>query len=196
MRAGTACRANARSDCGMRLLGPSASRLAPCSPPSRTLRVATRWPAAILDRGCARRPAHDQAGTKKRHSSRTKKLAPAWQGCYLRWWSRHFQEPPKFHSRRRGGHFRCVCRSPASTGNPISDSPLPFPALIFRLIRISTPLLRYFPLFSRFRLIFRILLVSGDAPGAGFPLMARDGCLRRNFHPILFYPLLPNRTPA
>ncbi|UNC12844.1 HNH endonuclease [Acidiphilium multivorum] len=87
----------------MRLLGPSASRLAPCSPPSRTLRVATRWPAAILDRGCARRPAHDQAGTKKRHSSRTKKLAPAWQGCYLRWWSRHFQEPPKFHSRRRGG---------------------------------------------------------------------------------------------
>ena len=89
----------------MRLLGPSASRLAPCSPPSRTLRVATRWPAAILDRGCARRPAHDQAGTKKRHSSRTKKLAPAWQGCYLRWWSRHFQEPPKFHSRRRGGGF-------------------------------------------------------------------------------------------
>ena len=100
----------------MRLLGPSASRLAPCSPPSRTLRVATRWPAAILDRGCARRPAHDQAGTKKRHSSRTKKLAPAWQGCYLRWWSRHFQEPPKFHSRRRGGTNLSIINSGTISG--------------------------------------------------------------------------------
>jgi len=32
-------------------------------------------PAAILDRGCARRRADDQAGTEKRRSSRTKKLA-------------------------------------------------------------------------------------------------------------------------
>ena len=29
--------------------------LAPCSPPSRTLRAASRWPAAILDRSCAQR---------------------------------------------------------------------------------------------------------------------------------------------
>ena len=34
--------------------GPS---MAPCTPPSRTLRAAqARWPAAILDRDCARRP--------------------------------------------------------------------------------------------------------------------------------------------
>src|ERR1700733_13266301 len=38
------------------LWGPSRSSLAPCSPPSRTLRAAqARWPSAILDRGCARR---------------------------------------------------------------------------------------------------------------------------------------------
>ena len=34
----------------------------PCSPPSRTLRAASRWPAAILDRGCARRPENVRPG--------------------------------------------------------------------------------------------------------------------------------------
>src|SRR6201996_2004824 len=34
---------------------PSRSSLAPCSPPSSTLRAAPRWPAAMLDRGCVRR---------------------------------------------------------------------------------------------------------------------------------------------
>src|SRR5208283_1022384 len=46
---------------------PASSSLAPCSPPSRTLRAAqARWPSAILDRGCARTPWGRQAGTKKR----------------------------------------------------------------------------------------------------------------------------------
>ena len=36
--------------------------LAPCSPPSRTLRAAARWPAAILDRGCARRLGQTRGG--------------------------------------------------------------------------------------------------------------------------------------
>jgi hypothetical protein len=97
------CRANARSDCGVRLLTPPALSLAPCSPPSRTLRVATRWPAAILDRGCARRPAHDQAGTEKRCSRRTKKLASARQRLLAAVVVTPLQEQPKFHSPRRGG---------------------------------------------------------------------------------------------
>jgi hypothetical protein len=33
-----------------------------------------RWPSASLDRHCARRAAKLQAGTEKRHSSRTEKL--------------------------------------------------------------------------------------------------------------------------
>src|SRR3954466_95437 len=36
-------------------LAPARLSLAPCSPPSRTLRAASRWPAAILDRSCAQR---------------------------------------------------------------------------------------------------------------------------------------------
>src|ERR1700704_6842565 len=36
-------------------LAPVRLSLAPCSPPSRTLRAASRWPAAILDRSCAQR---------------------------------------------------------------------------------------------------------------------------------------------
>jgi hypothetical protein len=53
---------------------PSRSSLAPCSPPSSTLRAAPRWPAAMLDRGCAlRRSGWDEetasfSPTKKRRS--------------------------------------------------------------------------------------------------------------------------------
>src|SRR6478609_3275289 len=36
-------------------LAPARLSLAPCSPPSRTLRAASRWPAAILDPSCAQR---------------------------------------------------------------------------------------------------------------------------------------------
>src|SRR3979409_1670914 len=36
-------------------LAPARLSLAPCSPPSRTLRAASRWPAAILDCSCAQR---------------------------------------------------------------------------------------------------------------------------------------------
>src|ERR1700712_2468474 len=36
-------------------LAPARLSLAPCTPPSRTLRAASRWPAAILDRSCAQR---------------------------------------------------------------------------------------------------------------------------------------------
>jgi hypothetical protein len=50
-------------------LGPSCPSLAPCSLPSRTLRAASRWPAAILDRGCARRLEDGQAGRKKQRVS-------------------------------------------------------------------------------------------------------------------------------
>ena len=43
---------------------PSAVRVQPCSRPSRTLRAAqARWPTAILDRRCARRPKRSQVGT-------------------------------------------------------------------------------------------------------------------------------------
>ena len=67
-------------------------------------RAGARWPAAILDRGCAWRLAGDQAGTKKRRYSRTKKLTdgggatalPAVVGAPL-------QGRSDFHLRRRGG---------------------------------------------------------------------------------------------
>src|SRR6201747_925104 len=36
-------------------LAPARLSLAPCSPPSRTLRAASRWAAATLDRSCAQR---------------------------------------------------------------------------------------------------------------------------------------------
>ena len=41
-------------------IAPTCPSVAPCSPPSRTLRAARRWPSAILDRGCARR--HAESG--------------------------------------------------------------------------------------------------------------------------------------
>ena len=47
--------------------GPSASRMPPCSRPSRTLRAAkTRCPSGLLDRRSARRLWNAQVGTKKR----------------------------------------------------------------------------------------------------------------------------------
>jgi hypothetical protein len=42
---------------------PACTSLAPCSPPSMTLRAAqARWPTAIIERGCARRLAHVRPG--------------------------------------------------------------------------------------------------------------------------------------
>jgi len=38
-------------------------------------RARARWPVAILDRGCARRLGDNQAGTRKRPPSRTRKPA-------------------------------------------------------------------------------------------------------------------------
>ena len=47
---------------------PTAS-VTPCSPASRTLRVAVRWPAAILDPGCARRSADVRSGRRNVRSA-------------------------------------------------------------------------------------------------------------------------------
>src|SRR5271157_2007971 len=57
-----------------RLAAPAWPRVAPCSPPSRNAaRRLRRWPAAILDRGYARRLCAFQAGTEKRLCDRTEK---------------------------------------------------------------------------------------------------------------------------
>src|SRR5271166_3356767 len=57
-----------------RLAAPAWPRVAPYSPPSRNAaRRLRRWPAAILDRGYARRLCAFQAGTEKRLCDRTEK---------------------------------------------------------------------------------------------------------------------------
>src|SRR5277367_725138 len=73
--------------------------LAPCSPPSRTLRAAqARWPSAILDRGCARRlgvvrPGRGNGPFQPNQETRqVGRAAPSSKGS-----------PPSTHAKRRGG---------------------------------------------------------------------------------------------
>jgi Flp pilus assembly protein TadG len=59
-------------------VAPACPRLGACSRPSRTLRTASRWPAAILDRSSARPPhARTQAGMEKRLSAEPSNTRPA-----------------------------------------------------------------------------------------------------------------------
>src|SRR6516225_1335626 len=56
-------------------VAPACPRLGPCSPPSRTLRAASRGPTAILDRGCARPPQELRPGW--RNGSQPNRETPA-----------------------------------------------------------------------------------------------------------------------
>ena len=64
----------------LRHVRPSCPSLALRTPPSRTLRAASRWPAAIPDRGRAQRLGERQAGTKKRRVSAEQRNIRRWVG--------------------------------------------------------------------------------------------------------------------
>src|SRR6476646_2692876 len=57
-------------------LAPARLSLAPCSPPSRTLRAASRWPEAILDRSCAQRLRELRPGRRNGSQPRNTRSAP------------------------------------------------------------------------------------------------------------------------
>jgi len=50
---------------------PSAARVPSCSRPSMTLRAASRWPSAIIDRRCARRHVMRRSGRRDGRLDRT-----------------------------------------------------------------------------------------------------------------------------
>src|SRR5689334_7596515 len=88
---------------------PARSSVAPCSPSSRTLRAASRWPAAILDHGCARRLGNDQAGTEKRRFAAEQSNMTACPAL-----------PPSRPTRGRCDP-RPTARKPASSATAVAD---------------------------------------------------------------------------
>jgi hypothetical protein len=83
-----------------RCASPTCPSLPLCSPPSRTLRVAPRWPAALLDRGCAQRLRIVRPG-RRNGCQPNQETRPRAASESNSWW-----QPRK--PRNRSGSIRCV----------------------------------------------------------------------------------------
>ena len=71
-------------------------------------RASTRWPSAILDRGCARHLEDDQAGTRKRPPAEQGNMPMVAGASLLRVVAAVGKKRPNSHLWRRGGINRDV----------------------------------------------------------------------------------------
>src|SRR5271165_560145 len=121
-----------------RMIGPwRAARpvrsVAPCSPPSRTLRAArrARWPAAILDRGCARRLGVVRPGRRNDPCQPNQETLP--NG---RHWLARQGALVSTHARQRGGVFDATAWSDRSDGSFLHRKETRAPPLSAALLRL------------------------------------------------------------